>query len=104
MSIIELPENKPNFKSISEVRAKLTKEISKHLYLSLNVEDLFEKLSTRTVNGLKKIIDYQKVGTVKDLVQMSEQELLKCKNFGNKSLHETKGLLSAMGLDFGTTF
>ncbi len=38
---------------------------------------------------------------VGDLVQMSEQELLKTKNFGRKSYKEIKELLSDMGLSLG---
>jgi len=35
------------------------------------------------------------------LVQKSEQEMLKTKNFGRKSLNEIKEILSAMGLSSG---
>lgn len=38
---------------------------------------------------------------VGDLVQMSEQELLKTKNFGRKSYREIKDLLNDMGLSMG---
>jgi len=38
---------------------------------------------------------------VGDLVQMSEQELLKTKNFGRKSYREIKDLLNDMGLSLG---
>ena len=36
-----------------------------------------------------------------ELVQRSEQEMLKTKNFGRKSLNEIKDILSAMGLSLG---
>jgi DNA-directed RNA polymerase subunit alpha len=35
------------------------------------------------------------------LVQKTEQEMLKTKNFGRKSLNEIKEILSAMGLSLG---
>ena len=36
-----------------------------------------------------------------ELVQRSEAEMLKTKNFGRKSLNEIKEILREMGLDFG---
>jgi DNA-directed RNA polymerase subunit alpha len=36
------------------------------------------------------------------LVQRSEAEMLKTKNFGRKSLNEIKEILSEMGLSLGT--
>ncbi|MBR3880518.1 MAG: DNA-directed RNA polymerase subunit alpha, partial [Mailhella sp.] len=39
--------------------------------------------------------------TVGELVQRSENEMLKTKNFGKKSLDEIKNVLLDMGLDFG---
>ena len=36
-----------------------------------------------------------------ELVQKSEAEMLKTKNFGRKSLNEIKEILREMGLDFG---
>jgi len=38
------------------------------------------------------------------LVLKSEQEMLKTKNFGRKSLNEIKEILSAMGLGLGMRF
>ena len=38
------------------------------------------------------------IGTIADLVQRTESELLKTKNFGKKSLNEIKTILGAMGL------
>jgi DNA-directed RNA polymerase subunit alpha len=35
------------------------------------------------------------------MVQKTEQEMLKTKNFGRKSLNEIKEILHSMGLDFG---
>ena len=41
------------------------------------------------------------IATVGELVQRSENDMLKTKNFGRKSLDEIKGVLLDMGLDFG---
>jgi len=55
------------------------------------------ELSVRSANCLKNA-DIQ---TIADLVQRSEAEMLKTKNFGRKSLNEIKEILSEMGLGFG---
>ena len=39
--------------------------------------------------------------TVSDLVQRTESELLRTKNFGKKSLNEIKTILGEMGLSLG---
>ena len=44
------------------------------------------------------------ISTIRELVQKSEQEMLKTKNFGRKSLNEIKEILSAMGLTLGMKF
>ncbi len=38
-----------------------------------------------------------------ELVQRTEVEMLKTKNFGRKSLNEIKQVLESMGLELGTT-
>jgi len=65
-------------------------------------EDLFRKvteleLSVRPSNCLKTA----NIGTIADLVQKTESELLKTKNFGKKSLNEIKTILGEMGLSLG---
>jgi len=55
------------------------------------------ELSVRSANCLKNA-DIQ---TIADLVQRTEAEMLKTKNFGRKSLNEIKEILSEMGLGFG---
>jgi DNA-directed RNA polymerase subunit alpha len=54
-------------------------------------------LSVRSANCLQNA-DIKYVG---ELVQRSEQEMLKTKNFGRKSLLEIKEILSGMGLGLG---
>jgi len=59
------------------------------------VEEL--ELSVRAYNCLKNA-DIKFIG---ELVQRSEQEMLKTKNFGKKSLNEIKEVLVGMGLSLG---
>jgi DNA-directed RNA polymerase subunit alpha len=55
-------------------------------------------ISVRAFNGLQNAdIKY-----VCELVQKSEQDMLKIKNFGRKSLAEVKEVLAGMGLSLGT--
>jgi DNA-directed RNA polymerase subunit alpha len=39
--------------------------------------------------------------TIRELVQKTEAEMLKTKNFGRKSLNEIKEILTTMGLGLG---
>ncbi len=57
------------------------------------------ELSVRSANCLKNA-DIKYIG---ELVQKSEAEMLKTKNFGRKSLNEIKEMLSEMGLALGAT-
>jgi DNA-directed RNA polymerase subunit alpha len=41
------------------------------------------------------------IKTIADLVQKTELEMLKTKNFGKKSLNEIKEILTEMGLGLG---
>jgi len=69
--------------------------LNENLYRS--VSEL--ELSVRSINCLQNA----KIETIGDLVQKSEQEMLKTKNFGRKSLNEIKVILTEMGLSLGTT-
>ena len=55
------------------------------------------ELSVRSANCLKKA-DIRFIG---ELVQKSEAEMLKTKNFGRKSLNEIREILGEMGLSLG---
>jgi len=59
------------------------------------VEEL--ELSVRSANCLKN----DNIVYIGDLVQKSEQEMLRTPNFGRKSLNEIKEVLSSMGLALG---
>ncbi|OFV94834.1 MAG: DNA-directed RNA polymerase subunit alpha [Acidobacteria bacterium RIFCSPLOWO2_12_FULL_54_10] len=63
--------------------------------LNRSVEEL--ELSVRSYNCLKNA----NIQTVADLVVRSEQEMLRTKNFGRKSLNEIKEILVIMGLSLG---
>ncbi len=67
--------------------------LNENLYRS--VSEL--ELSVRSINCLQNA----KIETIGDLVQKSEQAMLKTKNFGRKSLNEIKVILTEMGLSLG---
>jgi DNA-directed RNA polymerase subunit alpha len=55
------------------------------------------ELSVRSYNCLKNA----NIRTIGELVQKTEVEMLKTKNFGRKSLNEIKEILASMGLSLG---
>ena len=65
-------------------------ELNENLWRS--VSEL--ELSVRSINCLQNA----KIETIGDLVQKTEPQMLKTKNFGRKSLNEIKEILVAMGL------
>lgn len=70
------------------------REVNKNLSRSVNELEL----SVRAANCLKNA----NIKTIADLVQKSEGEMLRTKNFGKKSLNEIKEILTEMGLSLGT--
>jgi DNA-directed RNA polymerase subunit alpha len=60
--------------------------------LAMPIEEM--DLSVRSYNCLKR----EGVGTVGDLIQRTEQDLLDIRNFGQKSIDEVKAKLASMGL------
>ena len=69
------------------------REVNRNLFRSVNELEL----SVRAANCLKNA----NIKTIADLVQKTEVEMLKTKNFGKKSLNEIKEILSEMGLNLG---
>ena len=67
--------------------------LNENLYRSVNELEL----SVRAANCLKNA----NIRFIGELVQKSEQEMLKTKNFGRKSLNEIKEILTEMGLHLG---
>lgn len=65
-------------------------------FLNRSVNEL--ELSVRAYNCLKNA----NIKTIRDLVQKTDAEMLKTKNFGRKSLNEIKEILVEMNLGLGT--
>src|SRR6201997_5226368 len=63
--------------------------------LNRSVEEL--ELSVRSYHCLKNA----NIATIGELIQKTEAEMLKTKNFGRKSLNEIKEILAQMGLSLG---
>jgi len=63
--------------------------------LNKSVDEM--ELSVRSYNCLKNA----NIATIGELVQKTESEMLKTKNFGRKSLNEIKEFLAGMGLSLG---
>jgi DNA-directed RNA polymerase subunit alpha len=86
-----------NFEEEEEEVEKEEKEeeekINENLFRS--VSEL--ELSVRSSNCLKNA----NIKHIYELVQKTESEMLKTKNFGRKSLNEIKGILEEMDLQFG---
>jgi DNA-directed RNA polymerase subunit alpha len=74
---------------VSEEQAKLNENLWK------SVDEL--ELSVRSANCLQNA----NIRYIGELVQRSESEMLKTKNFGRKSLKEIKEILGEMGLSLG---
>ncbi|MBI1926309.1 DNA-directed RNA polymerase subunit alpha [Candidatus Poribacteria bacterium] len=72
-------------------------KMQREKYLSKPVAEL--ELSVRSANCLEAA----KITTIRDLVVKTEQEMLKFRNFGRKSLNEIKDILASMGLSLGMT-
>ncbi len=70
--------------------------VQTHLVLDENLGKSVEELelSVRSYNCLKNA----NIQTIRELVQKTEAEMLRTKNFGRKSLNEIKEILTSMGL------
>ncbi len=86
-----------NFEEVEEevVPEKVDEKGNLNEILMRSVEDL--ELSVRSANCLKNA----GINTIGELVQKTEAEMLKTKNFGRKSLSEIKDILNEYGLVFG---
>ena len=76
-----------------EVKPVEEHKLNENLFRS--VDEL--ELSVRSANCLQNA----NIKTIGDLVQKTEAEMLKTKNFGRKSLKEIKEILAEMGLSLG---
>jgi DNA-directed RNA polymerase subunit alpha len=86
-----------NFEEITEATEEPAERSLDRVSDQLNrsVEEL--ELSVRSYNCLKNA----GIQTIGELVQKSESEMLRTKNFGRKSLNEIKEILHTMGLALG---
>ena len=87
-----------NLEEFAEQPAELVPEqpqVELNENLDKSVEEL--ELSVRSYNCLKNA----NIQTIRELVQKTEAEMLKTKNFGRKSLNEIKEILTNMGLSLG---
>ena len=87
--MVELSEKASNTDYMIEV--KVDNDDSK---LDVKVEDL--DLSVRSLNCLKRA----EINTVAELANKTEEDMIKVKNLGRKSLKEIKEKLEALGLGF----
>ncbi|MCL4784199.1 MAG: DNA-directed RNA polymerase subunit alpha [Bryobacterales bacterium] len=89
-----------NFEETPDVEEERTERAMDQMneVLHRSVDEL--ELSVRSYNCLKNA----SIQTISDLVQKSEAEMLRTKNFGRKSLNEIKEILSGLGLSFGMKF
>jgi DNA-directed RNA polymerase subunit alpha len=89
-----------NFEEPPEVSDEQTESFSdpRMEHLGRSVEEL--ELSVRSYNCLKNA----NIQTIRELVQKTENEMLRTKNFGRKSLNEIKEILTKMGLALGMKF
>lgn len=87
ISFEEEPEVEPA--QVDEKNLRMVENLKK------SVDEL--ELSVRSYNCLKNA----NIRTISDLVQKTEAEMLKTRNFGRKSLNEIKEILEGMGLSLG---
>jgi DNA-directed RNA polymerase subunit alpha len=91
--LTDFPEATPEETAAERDETRPRTELNENLFR--NVDEL--ELSVRASNCLKTA----NIRTIADLVQKTEAELLKTKNFGKKSLNEIKTILGEMGLALG---
>jgi DNA-directed RNA polymerase subunit alpha len=89
---IHLPEEEEEA-PLAEEELKKSPTYNENLLRSVNELEL----SVRAANCLKNA----GIETIAEMVQKTESEMLKTKNFGRKSLNEIKEILSGMGLGLG---
>ena len=93
--LTDFPRRAPEETERRETGVELASRVELNEHLFRNVDEL--ELSVRASNCLKTA----NIRTIADLVQKTESELLKTKNFGKKSLNEIKTILGEMGLALG---
>ncbi|MBN1356462.1 DNA-directed RNA polymerase subunit alpha [bacterium] len=86
-----------NFEDVQGEEEETVDEMYEETFrnLSRSVDEL--ELSVRSQNCLSRA----NIHNIADLVQKTEAEMLKTRNFGNKSLNEIRSVLESMDLSFG---
>ncbi len=82
----ELPEEEEEEEEVDQEFADMIRKPISELELSVRSANCLEAANIKTIG---------------DLIQKSEPEMLKYKNFGKKSLAEIQGILTGMGLQLG---
>ena len=86
-----------NYGKLPEEEEVSESEEDQELYKKLRQPISELELSVRSNNCLEEA----KIKTIGELVNKTEMEMLKYRNFGKKSLAEINNILSAMGLSLG---
>ena len=87
--VVELSEKASNTDYMVEAESNNTND-----KLDMKIEDLV--LSVRSYNCLKRA----EIGTIGELTSKTEEDMIKVRNLGRKSLKEIKEKLEALGLGF----
>jgi DNA-directed RNA polymerase subunit alpha len=93
---VNYDDSQVEFDQTTEETSQENTRLKKLLNMSVNEIEL----SVRAANCLNNA----NITTVGQLAMKSEQEMLKYRNFGKKSLNEIKDKLQALGLTLGMTF
>ncbi|HQC53584.1 MAG TPA: DNA-directed RNA polymerase subunit alpha C-terminal domain-containing protein, partial [Lentisphaeria bacterium] len=88
----DIAEFQESEKAVDPAREELARK------LAISVNEI--ELSVRAANCLNNA----NITTVGELAQKTENEMLKYRNFGKKSLNEIKQKLAELGLSLGMTF
>lgn len=86
-----------NYGKLPEEEEETQAKVDEELYAKLRMPVSDLELSVRSANCLKEA----KIRTIGELVQKTESEMLKYRNFGKKSLAEIQEILTAMRLSLG---
>jgi len=92
-----LTDADPKVKDTDDMLKEDTTKVVESNLSGMTIEDL--SLSVRSFNCLRRA----NISTVEELTQKSEEEMMKVRNLGRKSLNEVKTQLEKLGLHFRTS-
>jgi DNA-directed RNA polymerase subunit alpha len=93
-TFIRMEEEQKQVEEYKEEEEAITPIMELEEKLDKSIEEL--ELSVRSFNCLEAA----GIKTIRDLIQKTESDMLKYRNFGRKSLNEIKNILKEMGLSF----